>query len=90
VIDGTENEVLSTMPLPMSKICGRANMTMMMEMTVPRPRLSPMPAMTGSDVMLPIKKPQIERIEPEVMIVGKAKFSVSTMASRWCILDLSS
>ena len=59
-------------------------------MTVPRPRLSPMPAMTGSDVMLPIKKPQTERMEPEVRIVGKAKFSVSTMASRWCILPFSS
>ena len=75
---------------PMSKICGRANMTMMMEMTVPRPRLSPMPAMTGSEVMRPIRKPLIDRIEPEVMMVGNAKLSVSMMASRWCILVLVS
>ena len=41
-----------------------------------------MPAMTGSEVMRPIRKPLIDRIEPEVMMVGNAKLSVSMMASR--------
>lgn len=77
-----ENEVLSIKAVPTSRICGSTNMTRKMEITVPRPRLSPIPAITGSDVRLPIKKPQMARIEPEVMIVGKAKLSVSMIASR--------
>ena len=88
--DGTEKEVLSMTRLPISRIWGRANMTMMMEITVPRPRLSPMPAMTGSEVMLPMRKPQMDMMAPEVKMVGKAKFSVSTMALRWAIFAFSS
>ena len=59
-------------------------------MTVPRPRLSPMPAMTGSEVMLPIRKPLTDMMAPEVMMVGNAKFMVSVMALRWSILVFSS
>ena len=65
-------------------------MTRKIEMTVPRPRLSPIPAMTGSEVMLPIRKPQMDMIAPEVMIVGNAKLSVSIMAFLCGIFPFSS
>ena len=87
---GMENEVLSMKAVPVSRICGRTSMTRKIEKTVPRPKLSPMPAMTGSEVRLPIKKPLMARIEPEVMIVGNAKFSVSMIASFLVILAFSS
>ena len=75
---------------PSSRICGRTNMTSPIEITVPRPRHWPMPQIVGSEVIMPIRKPETARIVPEVMIVGKAKFIVSMMASRWDIWSFRS
>ena len=48
---------------------------------VPRPRLWPMPTMAASEVICPMRMPATARMVPEVMMVGKAKFMVSMMAS---------
>lgn len=49
-----------------------------------------MPTMAVSEVICPMSVPATARIVPEVMTVGKAKFSVSIMASRWDMVFLSS
>ena len=49
-------------------------------MAVPLPRHCPMLAMQGSEVICPMKTPARIIMEPEVMIVGKAKFRDSVMA----------
>ena len=79
---GTENEVFSMTRPPSSRICGRQNMTRMIEMIVPRPRLCPMPTIVPSELIRPRIKPAEARIEPEVRMVGNAKFIVSMIASR--------
>ena len=75
---------------PSSRICGRMNMTMMIVMMVPRPRLSPIPAMAALEVIWPMRIPAMTIMRPEVMIVGKARFMVSMMASFLGILSLNS
>ena len=67
---------------PSSKSCGRVNMTRIMEITVPRPTLWPMPTIVPSELIRPRMKPEAARMVPEVRIVGKAKFMASMMASR--------
>lgn len=78
---GMEKEVASTRRLPSSRIWGRINITRIMEITVPRPRLCPMPTMAASEVMTPIRVPATAKMVPEVRMVGNAKFMVSIMAS---------
>ena len=87
---GTSKEVLSMTFSPRSRICGRMNMTMMIVMMVPRPRLSPIPAMAALEVIWPMRMPAMTIMRPEVMIVGKARFMVSMMASFLGILSLNS
>ena len=64
---------------PEQRICGSTNMTRNTEIEVPRARHWPMLAMQGSDVIWPMNTPARIIIEPEVMIVGKAKFRASVM-----------
>ena len=66
---------------PRSRICGSTPMTRKMEIIVPRPRQVPMEDIVLSEVMRPIMSPAEASIAPEVMMVGKAWLSVSTMAS---------
>ena len=66
------------------------NMTMMIVRIVPRPRLSPIPAIAALEVIWPMRIPAMAIIRPEVMIVGKDRFIVSMIASFLGILSLNS
>ena len=74
--------VRSMMESPSTRICGRTNSTRMMEMMVPRPRHSPIAAITGLVVSTLISTPADARMEPEVKMVGNDSFRAVTMASR--------
>ena len=87
---GMEKLVLSAMPPPSSRIWGRTKRTRNMDRMVPRPRLWPMPAMAASEVICPMRVPATVRMLPEVITVGKAKFSASIMASLWLMDPLIS
>ena len=52
-----------------------------MDIKVPRPKAIPMDATVASEAILPIRNPAQVSMEPEVNIVGKDWFSVSTIAS---------
>ena len=66
---------------PKSNIWGSTPITRKMEIIVPRPRQVPMDDIVLSEVIRPIMSPAEASIAPEVMMVGKAWFRVSTMAS---------
>ena len=65
---------------PTSKSCGSTNITRQIDINVPLARFNPILAMEPSEVILPIKKLAVAIIVPEIAIVGKAKFMVSTIA----------
>ena len=65
-------------------------MTRNMDMSVPRQRQAPMPAMAGSVVMRAMRKPADESMLPEVNTVGKARLRAWIMASRLGMAALSS
>ena len=50
-------------------------------MSDPMPTNRPMPATAPDETRAPISRPAEMSIVPEVMMVGKAKFTVSMMAS---------
>ena len=75
---------------PNSKICGSTHMTRKMEISVPVPRYMPMAEMVSLEVIKPMTIPAEASMVPEVMMVGKAWFNVSTMASRRGICSFSS
>ena len=52
-----------------------------MEINVPRPKAMPMDATVASEAILPIRKPAQVSMDPDVKMVGKDWFKVSTMAS---------
>ena len=56
-------------------------MTRKMEMVVPVPIYTPIPEMISLDVRSPMAMPASAIMAPEVMMVGKARFRVSVMAS---------
>ena len=55
-------------------------MTMIMEMSVPRPSVFPNEAITPLEVMPPIRNPAQVKMLPEVTMVGNAWFKDSTTA----------
>ena len=73
--------VFSIIFSPTISTCGRTNITKRMEIIVPLPRLSPIPLMAPLEVIFPMAKPDKIIVEPEVIIVGNAKFRVSIIAS---------
>ena len=72
--------VFSIRVSPNIRICGRTNKTRKIDIIVPRPSAIPIAATVGSDEILPIKKPALTKIEPEVNIVGNAWLIVSVIA----------
>jgi hypothetical protein len=71
------NAVFSIILSPTSRICGSTNIVINMEISVPRPRHFPIPKIATSDVIFPIRIPDIASIVPEVTMVGKDWFIVS-------------
>ena len=65
-------------------------MTITMDIIVPRPRHCPMPQIAPSEDIRPIRIPARASMEPDVTIVGKAKFIVSIMASFFDIFSFNS
>ncbi len=61
-----------------------------MEIIVPLPRHCPIPQMAPSEDICPIKIPASAIMEPEVIMVGNAKFIVSIIACRFGISFFSS
>ena len=73
--------VFLMMMSPTSSIWGSTHMTRKMDMVVPLPIYSPMPEIISLEVIRPITMPARAIMAPEVIIVGKARFRVSVMAS---------
>ena len=66
---------------PKSRICGRTHMTRKIEISVPIPRYRPIAEMVSFEVSSAMMIPADDSIRPEVIMVGKAWFRLSIMAS---------
>ena len=67
---------------PNSRSCGSTNSTRNTVMSDPTPTNRPMPATAPDETRAPMSRPAEMSIVPEVMMVGKARFSAVIMASR--------